>query len=332
MANEMMTFTGENDAVVTPITFNGDVYFIAKDIGAALGYADDGSKLAKNILQRWGDEFIEGTDFVVLTGKNLSKFKATAEQGTDSVPCSEDVVGKRARSLLVLTESGVNLVCMKTNKPIGVALRRWLAEVLLPALRRGDMQAVAQAASLSPAESIALERERRLLERERRLSKKLDDDRAKAKAAALAALAADDTLTLDPAARQALKVRAAQFVVGEDLGHLAIASDERLYTATQVADALTKELGTEISIQRIGLTITGLNLRGDDRFTRQVMDVTPQGKTVPANRLTDEGARVVKVAVRNWHSKKTGGSDLERARAAREKPPAQQGLDHAGDV
>ena len=40
--------------------------------------------------------------------------------------------------VLVLFDSGVNLVCMKTNKPAGQYLRRWLVRGVLPQLQQTD--------------------------------------------------------------------------------------------------------------------------------------------------------------------------------------------------
>ena len=319
MANEMMTFTGENDAVVTPITFNGGVYFVAKDIGAALGYANDGSKLTKKITSDWAGEFIEGTDYAMLRGKNLREFNALRFEGTESVPSN-------SRSLLVLTESGVNMACMKTNKPIGVALRRWLADVVLPALRRGDAETLTRATEpLSEKGRIAIDRERRLTAKLALDAQRFEAQQAKAKAAALAALATDDTLTLDPAARQALKVRAAQFIVGEDLGHLAVASDERLYTATQVAKMLASETGAKITANRIGRWVSDLRLRGNQKYTREVLDVAAgvSGKTVTATRITEAGLVPLRRHAKEWSG---DPSPLPPT------PPALPGLDCAADA
>lgn len=319
MANEMMTFTGENDTVVSPITFNGDVYFVAKDIGAALGYHGEGRKMVNKITQDWSSEFIEGTDFVRLSGKKLREFNALRVEGPDSGPSN-------SRALLVLTESGVNLACMKTNKPIGVALRRWLADVVLPALRRGDAETLTRATEpLSEKGRIALDRERRLTAKLALDAQRFEAQQAKAKAAALAALATDDTLTLDPAARQALKVRAAQFVVGEDLGHLAIASDERLYTATQVAKMLASETGAKITANRVGRWVSDLGLRGNEKYTREVLDVAAgvSGKTVKATRITEAGLVLLRRHAKEWSG---DPSPLPPT------PPALPGLDCAADA
>jgi prophage antirepressor-like protein len=101
---------------------------MAKDIGRALGYGNDGQKLAQRVTQDWANEFIEENDFAVIRDGNLVAFKTLLEV----IPGAGI---SRARHVLVLFESGVNLVCMKTNKPAGQHLRRWLASEVLPQLR-----------------------------------------------------------------------------------------------------------------------------------------------------------------------------------------------------
>lgn len=63
----------------------------------------------------------EGHDFIRLEGRDLARFAAPGRGGANDAP----TVSSKVRSLIVLTESGVNLVCMKTDKPLGKALRRW---------------------------------------------------------------------------------------------------------------------------------------------------------------------------------------------------------------
>jgi prophage antirepressor-like protein len=78
----------------------------ARDLGRLLGYAADGGKLVDKIGGAWKDEFVEGVDFV-------------REAITDSVIART--------SALLLTRSGINLVCILTRKPLGREIRRWLA-------------------------------------------------------------------------------------------------------------------------------------------------------------------------------------------------------------
>ena len=110
--------------------FRDKICVIAAELGAALGYAEKG--LTKRILDEWKDEFIEGRDYDVFEGQDLKAFKRLVpHRGTSGV-------ASRARSVLVLYESGVDLVALKTEKELGKRLRRLLADEVLPKLRRGE--------------------------------------------------------------------------------------------------------------------------------------------------------------------------------------------------
>lgn len=112
--------------------FRGRICVVSAEVGAALGYADNGKSLVDVIRKQWGEELIEGEDFDVLTGTNLRDFKrAVALTESSSVSAN-------ARSLMVLYEAGVDGVCLKTDKPDGVRLRRFLRRDVLPKIRRGE--------------------------------------------------------------------------------------------------------------------------------------------------------------------------------------------------
>lgn len=112
-------------------SFRGETCIVAADLGRVLGYADDGKSLVEVITKHWADELIEGRDFEVLTGSYLRDFKAILG----------DADGRSASftaRLMVLTESGVDVVCIKTEKPLGKKLRRFLVAEVMPKLRRGE--------------------------------------------------------------------------------------------------------------------------------------------------------------------------------------------------
>jgi len=123
----MITFEG------TPLVFHkndGRPCLIVADAGRALGYASDGKNLAEVVRKQWAEEMIEGKDFAILEGDDLRQFKALAAltEGPS--------VSANARSLMVLYESGWDLVCVKTDKPAGKRLRRFIVDKVLPTLRR----------------------------------------------------------------------------------------------------------------------------------------------------------------------------------------------------
>lgn len=124
---------------LTVLWRDGKPWWIAREVGAALGY-EDGSKLVDQISDEWSDEFIEGTDFVRVTGKALAEVKAFLSQ-QESGGMTPRVTGSQrggAQSMLLLSESGVNLAAIKTRKPAGKRLRRWLASDVLPSIARNN--------------------------------------------------------------------------------------------------------------------------------------------------------------------------------------------------
>ena len=110
------------------------------------------------ITGEWSGEFIEGVDFVRLTGKELAAVKAVLNEvpesgrskNNDSPESGESKRGG-AQSMLLLTRDGLNLALMKTRKPAGIRMRRWLASEVLPALQTGEALALADSAALAKA-------------------------------------------------------------------------------------------------------------------------------------------------------------------------------------
>lgn len=119
------TFDFEGRAL-TAFTFRNRECWIAQDVGAILGYEPAGWRRS---LKNWDDELIVGSDIEALRGDDLRAFLA----GLD---VSAKTALSRAPNLTVLYESGLNLVCLKTEKPTGRRLRRFLAEKVLPRLRQ----------------------------------------------------------------------------------------------------------------------------------------------------------------------------------------------------
>lgn len=109
--------------------FRGRPCWIAQEVGAALGYPRSSFVRA---LQDWADELIAGKDFETLRSADLREFKAIAALGSENDP-------SRAPSLTILYESGIDLVCLKTEKPLGKKLRRFMADEVMPRLRRGTL-------------------------------------------------------------------------------------------------------------------------------------------------------------------------------------------------
>ena len=107
----------------------GVPHWVAKQVGAALGYGKDGGELVGMISGEWRGEFTDA-DRCVLGGRKLRDFKGLIELDGDS-PFSQ-----HTRHLMLLTESGVTLASVLSRKPAGVRMRRWLVTEVLPQIVR----------------------------------------------------------------------------------------------------------------------------------------------------------------------------------------------------
>lgn len=133
---------------LAPLNFGGDlVPFIeyrgkpvvaAREVGERLGYADP-TDLADNIAGAWSEDFIEGTDFVRVTGVDLEGIKAHDN------PVVHGVVAPRANQVTLLTESGAQMAAMLSRTEKGREFRRWVVDVAIPALRSQMVRARADA-------------------------------------------------------------------------------------------------------------------------------------------------------------------------------------------
>lgn len=115
---------------ITFYNFKGKPCVIAKELGKLMEYGSDGSGLPDVLANR--PEYVRGHDFDVLTGSELREFKALS----DVTGC--EPVSDRAHHLTILYESGFDLACLRTEKPVGLRLRRFLVDEVLPKLRRGE--------------------------------------------------------------------------------------------------------------------------------------------------------------------------------------------------
>ena len=107
---------------------DGKPHWIARQVGAALGYGNGGGDLVRMISRDWTDEFTD-KDRLVLTGKKLKEFKGLVALGEESAP-------SRAASLMLLSESGVTIATTMSRKPAGTRMRRWLADDVMPQIVR----------------------------------------------------------------------------------------------------------------------------------------------------------------------------------------------------
>lgn len=131
---------------ITFVTFRGEPVVVARELGAALGYADP-SKIGEKIRGDWSGDFIEGTDYRLLDGADLAAFKA---EWPDTPESGASTLDRTRRALLVLTESGWWMVAQKTEKALGVKLRRFLVEVLKKIARGEGVPAVTAEPAADP--------------------------------------------------------------------------------------------------------------------------------------------------------------------------------------
>lgn len=136
---------------------DGRVACKARDLGRALGYGADGKNLIPMIRREWADEFEEGVDFVI--SKSLDLFRvddpSTLEDAGNHSESFRVVYYPtlNPRGEMMLTREGVNIVCIKTDKPVGKVLRRWLAREVLPALHHDGAYTMPGVAQDGPGEA-----------------------------------------------------------------------------------------------------------------------------------------------------------------------------------
>jgi prophage antirepressor-like protein len=116
---------------VTLIEFDGRPVVAARELGVALGYSENGGRLVDLVGGEWADEFLPDVDFILLRNGRLAEFKRiVGELGLGRL------VDKRAPSLLLLTESGIQLVLARSEKQAGKDFRRWLVSEVIPEYHR----------------------------------------------------------------------------------------------------------------------------------------------------------------------------------------------------
>jgi prophage antirepressor-like protein len=153
------------DRTLTTLELDGRPCWIAREVGRTLGYEQEGLRFVTQITGRWADELIEGVDYRIVRGEELKAIKELLgtfdDTGSVSSNCVHDpgsvstkagvapeldtperfddtgsVPSRVNRQLLVLFESGLHIACLKTTKPLGRKLRRFLATEVLPQLAR----------------------------------------------------------------------------------------------------------------------------------------------------------------------------------------------------
>lgn len=274
--NSLATYSHdfEGEPIVT-LTYGGRPAWVARHIGARLGYSHDGKRLPGKILGDWKDDFIEGQDYVLLTGAELA---ALREEGGERAGVSH----KTRREVLLLFESGLWMTLVRTRQAIGRRLRRFLVKEVLPQIARTGRYQLEEDASrqatlpFMPAEGpralvptspssggqlVKLERERRLAARQELDCRKFESGVLLQTVRALA-----EAEQIDPVTRLAYEVVAAEIALGRELPELRPVVQERWQSPTQIAQA------AGVSVQAVGRVISRLELRGVEGLSRQVIN------------------------------------------------------------
>ncbi len=273
--SDLMRLTTEFEGHrLTTIKFRGRPCWIARQIGASIGYSHAGKRLPNKITGEWSDEFIAGHDYELLQGEDLAAFKALFQLGTGSVP-------SRTRGVVVLYEPGLHLVLAKTNKPVGRRLRRFLVDHVLPQLardghfdpaRRVEEGQVVEGVVAAGA-PLAERREERLARQAEIRAHEVDLQDRKFRVATLHRTISSLNTTghLSQPAAASLEVSASEIALQERLDHIKPVLDHGDWVSPS---AMAKLWG--VSAQRVGRTISRLDLRREQPgLALSILNVAP---------------------------------------------------------
>ena len=109
---------------VTTIVYDGRPAWIAREIGAVLGFGRNGQRLVGKVTGAWSADLIEGYDYRIVEGRELAWLKRF-------LVLAGRPVGQRASRLMLFYGPGLATVTLEHAKPVGARLRRFLAGVLV---------------------------------------------------------------------------------------------------------------------------------------------------------------------------------------------------------
>jgi prophage antirepressor-like protein len=145
---------------VRRLTYRGQIAFIAREVGTALGYEEGGRRFVGQITTEWAGEIRQDVHWFRVKGAELREIKAVLRVGTDAGPTDEPPVHSegpgldtgavpsgapavpsqdallRTPELVLLTEEGVTLALLQSRRPLAVEFRLWLASEVVPAIVR----------------------------------------------------------------------------------------------------------------------------------------------------------------------------------------------------
>jgi prophage antirepressor-like protein len=304
---------------ITTLEYDGRPCWIAREIGAAMGYVQNGKRLVDRVRSDWSADFIKDRDYTILHGQNLKDFAKLIHDGTESVPrrshLGTDPVPSHSKHLMLLFESGIHLACLRTNKPIGRRLRRFIVDKILPDIvRTGTYRAEKPPKSNSDGQSRVLHAEA-LRDREARLLAKEDAMVGKRRADSLKQMAMflATKQMIDDAQQSILMVLATEIETGINFSHLRkqIQDDEirRRKGASSVGPPLGASaedraswltpasiaVRTGASLAKVGRAIAELGLRGDFPGLSYGCEAQmPTGQTMIVYRYSPRAVEMIK--------------------------------------
>lgn len=122
------------------VTIEDEPWWFVSDVEEYLGYTS--GSLRSIIRGDWEKELGDGVDFRVLEGQDLESFRQIASDLKS--------VSNMTRRVMLLSESGIHAVTLLSRKPKGRKLRRFLADEVLPSLRKTGSYGAADNVHLSP--------------------------------------------------------------------------------------------------------------------------------------------------------------------------------------
>ena len=114
---------------VTTIVYDGRPAWIAREIGAVLGFSRNGQRLVGKVTGAWAADLVEGYDYRIVEGRELAWLKRFL--GLVGRP-----VGQRAKHMMLLYGPGLAAVTNRCGTPVGGRLRRFVAEGLVDSPNR----------------------------------------------------------------------------------------------------------------------------------------------------------------------------------------------------
>jgi prophage antirepressor-like protein len=114
------------------VSYEGRPAWRAAQVSRMLGY-NNPEQVARNVHRRWAEELVVGVDY--LDDAATEPFPATLA-GEDGTRDTTETSRVPHRPGMLLFESGLHLVLLRTRQAIGRTLRRWLATEVLPQLRQ----------------------------------------------------------------------------------------------------------------------------------------------------------------------------------------------------